>query len=54
MRNETKRYALRGCPKCAGDLRREDDTFGSYEQCVQCGYLHEVPGKPPVALPAAS
>lgn len=26
---------LRGCPRCTGDLSREDSTY----ICVQCGYI---------------
>jgi hypothetical protein len=32
------KYWLKRCPKCAGDLRQEVDTFGLYIACMQCGY----------------
>lgn len=32
-------YWLRECPRCRGDLREEQDQFGPYISCVQCGYI---------------
>jgi len=26
------------CPKCGGNLFLEEDSFGCYEHCLQCGY----------------
>jgi len=34
---------LEGCPKCKGFLMLEKDTHGLYEQCLQCGYTHDLP-----------
>ena len=28
---------LRGCPKCQGDLYVEQDMYGAYLSCIQCG-----------------
>jgi len=41
---------LEGCPKCKGFLMLEKDAHGFYEQCLQCGYSHDLPkvGKPNV------
>jgi len=33
---------LESCPKCKGRLLLEKDNFGSYQQCLQCGYLHDL------------
>ncbi len=43
---------LRACPKCKGDVVRETDHYGSYMQCVQCGYLRDIaePAKPRLAV----
>lgn len=30
------------CPKCRGHLMLEKDNYGVYEQCLQCGYLHDL------------
>jgi hypothetical protein len=30
------KYWLKRCPRCAGDLREESDTFGTYIACMQC------------------
>lgn len=27
------------CPKCGGSLFHVDDTYGAYEQCLQCGFI---------------
>jgi hypothetical protein len=26
------------CPKCRGNIYSSADYYGSYEQCLQCGY----------------
>ena len=26
------------CPKCHGNLYKSNDYYGTYEQCLQCGY----------------
>jgi len=26
------------CPKCAGNMFLDIDTYGWYEQCLQCGF----------------
>ncbi len=28
----------KACPKCQGNLYKSNDYYGSYEQCLQCGY----------------
>jgi len=33
---------LHSCPKCKGFLMREKDRYGLYEQCMQCGYIHDL------------
>ena len=32
-------YWLKGCSRCGGDLHDEDDVYGAYVACVQCGYV---------------
>jgi hypothetical protein len=33
---------LESCPKCKGQLLLEKDNYGLYQQCLQCGYLHDL------------
>ncbi len=33
-----KRWILKGCPRCSGDLNIIRDNLGYYEDCLQCGY----------------
>jgi Zn ribbon nucleic-acid-binding protein len=34
-----KRWKLKGCPRCHGDLYRDKEIDGEiYEFCIQCGY----------------
>jgi hypothetical protein len=33
------KYWLKACPRCHGDLEQEQDQFGPYVSCVQCGYI---------------
>ncbi len=35
-------WRLRSCPKCRGDVFVDYDMNGWYEQCLQCGYLHDL------------
>lgn len=30
------------CPRCNGDLKQDNDRFGSFFTCLQCGYIKEV------------
>lgn len=34
-------YWLKGCNRCGGDLLMQDDRYGEYVACIQCG--HEPP-----------
>ena len=33
---------LKSCPKCKGDIMVDRDSYGWYEQCLQCGYLRDL------------
>jgi hypothetical protein len=33
---------LESCPKCKGRLLLEKDNYGSYQQCLQCGFIHDL------------
>ncbi|MCX6013180.1 MAG: hypothetical protein NTV30_07190 [Chloroflexi bacterium] len=37
-----RQWKFKACPKCKGDMFIEKDMFGWYEQCLQCGYLHDL------------
>jgi len=30
---------IKSCPRCAGDVYIDEDIYGWYEECYQCGYL---------------
>jgi hypothetical protein len=32
-------YWLKACPRCRGDLHEEEDIYGVYVACIQCGYV---------------
>ena len=34
---------LKACPRCEGDLHTNRDMYGSYRQCLQCGYMQDLP-----------
>ena len=38
------------CPKCKGHLLLEKDNYGLYQQCLQCGYLHDLQTFPSIAI----
>lgn len=33
---------LKACPRCRGDMRVSQDTYGNYKQCFQCGNTIEL------------
>ena len=33
---------LKACTKCSGDLTLEEDSYGAFSKCLQCGKLTEV------------
>lgn len=46
---------LKSCPKCKrGDLVSQRDIYGSYLECIQCGYTVDLPTarRPLVAVAA--
>jgi uncharacterized protein (DUF983 family) len=51
---------FKSCPKCGtGDLHHTRDHYGSYMQCVQCGFVRDVPERPrlrvvPAPVPAVA
>jgi hypothetical protein len=46
---------FKACPKCHGDINVAEDIFGKYLNCLQCGYLKDLPApaRPKVAGIAA-
>ena len=30
-------FWLKGCPRCGGDLYRDEDIYGEHVTCLQCG-----------------
>jgi hypothetical protein len=35
-------WKLKSCPRCSGDLFIQRETDGWYEECLLCGYQHDV------------
>ena len=33
---------LKACPRCKGDMHANRDMYGSYKECLQCGYMQDV------------
>ncbi|MCH8310482.1 MAG: hypothetical protein IIB17_08310 [Chloroflexi bacterium] len=33
---------LKACPRCKGDLNSNRDMYGSYDECLQCGYMRDI------------
>jgi len=33
---------LKSCPRCRGDVIIDRDSYGWYEQCLQCGHQREL------------
>ena len=51
----TKMLKLKACPRCKGDLHGNRDMYGSYDECLQCGYMQDIeePNKLFASLAAA-
>ena len=32
---------LKACPRCHGDIALDDDQYGRYMECLQCGHESE-------------
>jgi hypothetical protein len=32
----------KACPRCTGDLYQENDLYGTYISCLNCGQLEDV------------
>ena len=33
----------RACPRCQGYLHADRDVYGPYKECLQCGYMVDIP-----------
>ena len=42
MQNFKTRFYFKACPKCQGDLYLEQDAYGAFRQCLQCGRIVEL------------
>ena len=34
-------FKLNQCPRCQGSLQLDSDYDGSYELCIQCGFMRD-------------
>ena len=34
---------FKGCPRCTGDLIHDNDQYGPFVTCAQCGFSKDVP-----------
>ena len=32
---------LKSCPRCAGDIQSNRDSYGEYKKCLQCGWMED-------------
>jgi hypothetical protein len=46
----SKMIKFKGCPKCRGELYLNQDMYGKYYNCMQCGYLKDLTGQPELDL----
>lgn len=30
---------MKECPRCKGDMHSDQDRYGEYRSCIQCGYV---------------
>lgn len=37
---------FRSCPKCRGDIQLTQDVYGTFKECIQCGFILELEEEP--------
>ena len=38
---------FKACPRCSGNIKIAADMYGRYRQCLQCGFMEDLPeGRP--------
>ena len=47
-------FLLKSCPRCCGDLYVDQDQYGSFVSCIQCGLNREIYSQPGESLQFAS
>ncbi|MBM4433249.1 MAG: hypothetical protein FJ025_04545 [Chloroflexi bacterium] len=35
-------WKFKACPRCGGDIYIDNDQYGWFEHCLQCGYMGEL------------
>ncbi len=35
--------SFKSCPRCNGDVAAKIDMYGQYNECLQCGYVVDIP-----------
>lgn len=41
--NQNRIVFLKSCPRCKGDVHASQDMYGDYQECLQCGFMADVP-----------
>ena len=41
------RLYLKSCPRCSGDMAVDQDFYGVYKTCIQCGHVVDLDGVAP-------
>ena len=41
--SEITTMKLKSCPRCRGDIRITSDMYGAFKQCLQCGFIKDLP-----------
>ena len=44
-RDHVAGVVLRACPRCKGFVKESRDQYGTYHECLQCGYMDSNPGR---------
>ena len=37
------RFYFKACPRCRGEVYLDQDRYGAYGKCLQCGRIYEIP-----------
>lgn len=42
---KAKMVQFRSCPRCTGDMKTTQDMYGNYKECLQCGFMQDIPSE---------
>ncbi len=54
LKEDVMTLHLKACPRCKGDVSTNRDMYGEYKECLQCGYMIDIPKPSLFSIPEAA